>query len=125
MHETFTSGLTRFAATVLLALTTLAVHAENSTDTSNEIEFLLHAIGSSNCSFERNGTAHSAPQAEEHLRMKYNKARKHVATADEFIDKLASESSWTGKPYFIKCQDTEEPSRNWLSTKLTELRSSS
>ena len=113
-----------WVAALALSLTVLTVHAESSAADVSEIEFLLHSIGSSGCTFERNGSVHTAPRAEEHLRMKYRKAREYVASADDFIDKLASESSWTGKPYLIRCADTVEPSRRWLTNKLAELRGS-
>jgi hypothetical protein len=107
------------AAMALATYASIAV-AQNS---DTEIEYLLTAIGSSNCIFIRNGSQHSAEDAESHLRMKYGKTRRHIDDADEFVTKLASESSWTGKPYTLDCPDTEtQTTKIWLLEKLAEYR---
>jgi len=41
----------------------------------------------------RNGKEYTAGRAAEHLRMKYDKARNYISSAEDFIDKLASASS--------------------------------
>ena len=93
--------------------------------TDPEIEYLLTTIGSSQCIFNRNGKDHSSDAAEAHLRMKYGKARRHIADADDFIDRLASESSWTGVAYSIDCQGSEkQTSREWLTKRLSTYRAS-
>jgi hypothetical protein len=93
------------AAFLFTAFATVAVAQNNDA----EIEYLLTSIGSSNCVFIRNGTEHPAASAESHLRMKYEKTRRYIDNAEEFIDKLASESSWTGKPYTLACPGAEAP----------------
>ena len=88
-----------------------------------EIEYLLTAIGSSGCAFVRNGSLHSAPEAEEHLRMKYQRGKRYAPTADTFIERLASKSSISKEPYYIDCPgETREPSGEWLLRKLAEYR---
>jgi hypothetical protein len=88
-----------------------------------EIDYLLTAIGSSDCTFIRNDTRHTAEEAEDHLRMKYGKTKRYIDSAEEFIAKLASESSWTGKPYAMECPDSGmHSSRDWLSSRLTTYR---
>ena len=88
-----------------------------------EIEYLLTSVGNSNCTFVRNGTRHSSESAESHLRMKYGKARRHIDDADEFITKLASESSWTGKPYTLECPGEDMlTTKQWLFERLGEYR---
>ncbi len=104
---------------IILALVALLVWIPASPAMSAEpparIEFLLHAIGQSGCVFTRNGKDHSATEAEDHLRMKYNRTKSRIKTAEAFIDHLASKSSWTGKPYTLRCADGEQtPSREWL-----------
>lgn len=111
-------------STLLITLfVTLTSHAFAADETDPEVEYLLNAVGTSGCVFVRNGKEHAADAAEDHLRMKYNKTRRYIDTADEFIEKLASESSWTGKPYLIACPDAETvPSREWLTSRLSEYR---
>jgi len=109
----------------LLAATALATYASVAVAqySDTEIDYLLTTIGSSNCIFIRNGTRHSAENAESHLRMKYGKARRYIDDADEFVTKLASESSWTGKPYTLDCPDMEtKTTKIWLLEKLAEYR---
>ena len=61
-----------------------------------EIQYLLEFVADSNCDFIRNGTSHESAEAADHLRLKYSRGRKYAGTAEQFIDRLASESSWTG-----------------------------
>jgi hypothetical protein len=55
--------------------------------------------------FIRNGTEHDASEAAAHLRRKLDYAGSKVKTAQQFIDKLATGSSMTGKPYKIRFAD--------------------
>ena len=108
-----------FALIALLAWMPQAVSAADPA----EIEYLLHAIGQSDCVFTRNGKDHTATEAEDHLRMKYSRTKSRIKTAEAFIDRLASESSWTGKPYTMCCaNDQPEPSKQWLYHKLKQYR---
>jgi hypothetical protein len=92
-------------------------------DIEGEIEYLVSAIGASDCTFIRNGKRHSAEDAEDHLRMKYRRGRKYASTSEDFIEYLASASSWTKKPYFIECEGQQAvPTREWLTAYLDEYR---
>jgi hypothetical protein len=55
--------------------------------------------------FIRKGTEHAAPEAAAHLRRKLDYAGKRIQTAEQFIDKLATGSSVSGKPYKIRFAD--------------------
>lgn len=91
-----------------------------------EIEYLLTTVGASGCTFQRNGKAHSAEDAEAHLRMKYKSGNRHASTTEKFIERLASASSWTGKPYFIECPGSEPvKTGDWFMARLLEYRSAS
>lgn len=101
---------------VLCCLGTLSLPAGAS---EAEIEFLLQAIGQSDCTFYRNGKAYSSSDAEAHLRMKYNRTRKRVKTADQFIDRLASKSFLSGNAYSMQCARAETvPTQPWLQRTL-------
>jgi hypothetical protein len=105
---------------MLAALSAVPAHA---TRDDAEIQHLLSTIGNSGCTFVRNGTDHPAQAAEDHLRMKYRHAGSRIGTAEAFIERLASESSWTGQPYLIRCgADQPVPSGDWLSHQLREFR---
>ncbi len=108
--------------TIVLLLLSSAATAEPST-AATEIEHLITAVGESDCTFERNGKSHDAEAAESHLRMKYRRGRRHAATAEKFIERLASKSSMSRKPYLMKCpNEAAVPSGEWLQARLTELR---
>lgn len=110
------------ALVVLLAASSVAV-ASPEVNTESEIEHLLTAIGESGCTFVRNGKTHSAVDAEAHLRMKYRRGKRHATTAENFIERLASKSSMSRKPYTMRCEVTGEVSTNaWLSARLSEYR---
>ena len=92
-------------------------------DQNPEIDFLLSAIGSSECVFVRNGKRHEAKKAEEHLRMKYDRGRRYATSTEAFIERLASKSSMTRKLYMIECPGAEPvPSGVWLMQRLEVLR---
>jgi hypothetical protein len=92
-------------------------------DTEVEIEYLVSAIGASDCAFIRNGKRHDAEAAEEHLRMKYRRGKRYAPTAEKFIERLASASSMSRKPYYIECDGQEAvPSGEWLTAQLHEYR---
>jgi serine/threonine protein phosphatase PrpC len=111
------------ATLTLTCLTGLA--ADGETETQNEIDFLLTAVGDSGCSFLRNGEAHSSSDAEAHLRMKYRRGRRHASTTEQFIERLASGSSISRQPYLILCGDADPvPTYDWLSGRLREYRES-
>jgi len=92
-----------------------------------EITALLSRLQSSNCTFNRNGTWYSAPEAKEHLlkKLEYLEGKSAVQTAEQFIELAASSSSMSGKPYLVRCgASAPEGSKSWLSTQLKAVRSS-
>jgi len=92
-------------------------------DTAGEIGNLLSAVGKSDCAFIRNGRKYSALEAEAHLRLKLRRGQRYATTTEKFIDRLASNSSITRKPYKIEC-DNHQPidSAEWLTAKLKYIR---
>ena len=88
---------------VLCVLLVPAARADDLMD--REIDHLLDAVGSSSCIFVRNGKEYGPEAAKDHLSMKRHRGKKYFSSTEEFIDRLASSSSWTGKPYFIQCGD--------------------
>ena len=105
---------------VVFILLPFSLSASNSEE---EIEFLLNAVGDSGCIFVRNGSHHDSNDAESHLRLKYNNGKRYVSSAESFIERLATKSSWTGEVYTIKCLGKdEEPSAKWLGDALAEYR---
>jgi hypothetical protein len=109
------------ALSIWLALVPSIVQADQ---TEAEIDFLLTTIGHSDCVFVRNGKEYDAEDAEAHLRMKYKRGKRYAPTTEKFIERLASQSSMSKKPYFIECaNDGRVPSGQWLTNLLNEYRS--
>ncbi|HSD69158.1 MAG TPA: DUF5329 family protein [Woeseiaceae bacterium] len=87
-----------------------------------EIDFLLESVAASDCIYIRNGKEHSGAAARDHLQMKRERGRKYYDTTEEFIERIASKSSWSGKPYRIRCGDTEEDAGAWFNRALESYR---
>src|SRR5271165_4453461 len=95
-----------FAFTAILTLNTmLAARAAAPLVAEVEINHLLGLIEESGCEFFRNGTWYDATRAQAHLRAKYDAlvANNQIKTAEDFIEKAASNSSISGRPYQIRC----------------------
>ena len=105
---------------ILLAITAATAWAGDRTDA--EVQYLLSYVESSGCTFHRNGSDHDSADAADHLRLKYSRGGKYVNNADQFIDRLASESSWTGKTYTVTCDGQTQPSGEWLHRALDDYR---
>ena len=90
-----------------------------------EIAALLAAVGSSGCTFIRNDEPGTASAARAHLERKYRYARKKLESAEDFIERVASKSSRSGRPYLVECPgEPQQPTREWLFDRLAEIRSS-
>jgi hypothetical protein len=91
-------------------------------ETDTEIDYLLEFVATSDCVFVRNGDEHDAADAADHLRLKYNRGKRSVGSAENFIDRLATQSSWSGEPYRIICDGASQPSAQWLYRALADYR---
>jgi hypothetical protein len=73
--------------------------------------------------FIRNGSDHTAAEAAAHLQRKLAAAHGRITTAEQFIDVLATRSSWTGIAYRVRFADGREvESAVWLRQLLQEIR---
>ncbi len=89
---------------------------------AREIDYLLTFVAESGCIFVRNDKEHDSADAADHLRLKYSRGSRYVNSAEQFIDRLASESSWSGKPYTVTCDGRTEPAGAWLHRALADYR---
>ena len=105
---------------VLIAGFIARVHAEADADT--EIRALIQAVAESECEFNRNGSLYSAETAAAHLELKYSKGKRYAESAEAFIERLASKSSWSGKPYQMICDGQTQPTGDWLTATLQDIR---
>jgi len=79
-------------------------------------------VEASGCEFIRNGDRRDSVAAANHLRLKYRRGQRYADTAEHFIDRLETKSSWSGKPYLIECEGQSEASGKWLYSRLLKLR---
>lgn len=118
-----TSGF-RFLAAAVLAFAGVA-SAAPAPQAQREINALITGLGASGCQFERNGSWYDAKKAQAHLQQKYDYLRKRdmADTAELFIERAATESSMSGKPYHVRCAGhAVEPSAQWFKHRLQALR---
>ena len=111
------------ASTVMFAVSQGAVATD--APAQREIDHLLEFVGTSPCVFVRNGTEYPADKAREHLASKYQFAGGRIATAEDFIKYLATQSSVSGERYHVKCGKTDALSGAWLTEELMRFRKTS
>jgi hypothetical protein len=112
-----------FSLGMLLCLP-FVVQAAPSEKTKAEITGLMNNLAQSGCQFQRNGDWYDAMQARAHLQRKYEYLLKKgmVDSSEQFIQRAASKSSVSGKPYRVKCGPLELDSAVWFGTQLQRLR---
>ena len=88
-----------------------------------KIEALIKQVANlKDAKFVRNGSAYNADSAATFLRRKWEANESEVKTARDFIDKVASFSGNSGKPYLIRFKDGGEiKSRDFLLAQLKKL----
>ena len=100
------------------------VRAQNLPNSEKQkIETLIKQVANlKDAKFVRNGSAYNADSAAVFLRRKWQANESEVKTAQDFIDKVASFSATSGKPYLIRFKDgSESQSRDFLLTQLKKL----
>lgn len=106
-----------FSVLLLICAAALAARSEQA-----RIDALLASIEGSGCKFERNGTLYSAAEGASHLRMKLDSAGDRVQTAAQFIERVGTSSSQSGRAYRVLCDgQPAQASRQWLQRRLEEL----
>lgn len=96
----------RYAGAILLAASLHgAAAAAPEAKARAEIAHLLDYVATPGCQFYRNGSWHEGAEARAHLKKKYDYLLKRdlVTNAESFIERAATESSMSGKPYQVKC----------------------
>ena len=112
-----------FLAAMSVSLATFA--AQPAEPPKAEVEQLLTRLAASGCQFQRNGAWHNAGEARAHLEKKFQYLlEKHPqSSSEDFIVLAATKSSFSGKPYLVKCADQREVlSADWMAAQLKQLR---
>jgi len=110
--------------TVAVALSLSANAAELPAVEAVKIEALIAAVeGMADAVFIRNGRAYDSAVAAEFLRRKWQAQALHVVSVEDFIEKVASVSSTTGRPYLMVFVDGREiPCSSFLREELARLQ---
>lgn len=94
---------------ILFGTITRLVADENPKSEKEKIEGLIeHIANLQDAKFVRNGAEYDAKTAAKFLRGKWESNASEIKTAADFIEKAASVSSTTGKPYLIRFKDGKE-----------------
>lgn len=107
---------------VMALFLTLPAFAKLNAYQEARINSMLDALGQKkDLIFVRNGDAHTCEEAVSHLRLKLGNTRNRIDTAEQFIDKVASSSSITGKPYIVRIPGrSDENAQPYLHTLIAE-----
>lgn len=115
------------ACLLALSISTVAVGAPTAAPVRAEIDALLAKLRASGCEFGRNGSWYSGAEASAHLlrKLEYVEGKVSLQSAEEFIEVVASSSSFSGVPYQVRCGSSPPVgSRQWLTRELGAVRSS-
>ena len=109
-------------ASTFLAAGALAASAPPVTEAA-KIDALIRVVeGRSDLQFLRNDNAYSAREAGLHLRTKLAFAGSQIKTVDDFIDRIGTGSSTTGRPYMVRFIDGKLiPSAEFLRGELKRI----
>jgi hypothetical protein len=108
-----------FAFTLLL----LAIPAFSASPepVAQTVDALIKTVEKSDLKFVRNGDEHTAKEAAEHMRRKYDHFKKEIKTPEDFVNKCASKSELSGKPYTVKKPDgSTEKCDVWMRSLLEQ-----
>lgn len=100
------------------------LYAENGKSASfpSDLELLFTKLEACQCSFIRNGSEHSPKEAIEHMRLKLKNSGGRIQTIPNFIQYIATKSSFTGYTYKIRFKNREEiEAAPWLMERAKEM----
>lgn len=115
----------RLVATLLLLCCAAAAAQQTTAASKEEIAYLFQRLEQSGCQFYRNGSWHSGQKAAKHLQKKYVYllAKELVPTTAVFIERAATKSSISGKPYRVRCTNhVAVDSGAWFTQELVRWR---
>lgn len=80
----------------------------------DEIAHLIDFVRHSPCTFIRNGSAFTGGEAADHIQEKYEHFKSEIDTVEDFIDRAASKSILSGKPYEVRCDGKTITAADWI-----------
>ena len=118
-----TAGIVVCVWMLALASTSSAIAQSAPISEKQKIEALIAGIGRlQDAKIVRNGWSYDPSTAVRFLHGKWAANESEIKTARDFIDKVASFSGTSGKPYLIRFKDGRElPSREFLLAELKKI----
>jgi hypothetical protein len=112
----------QFAALAVALLAGAMAAAPPQTEAEKIEALIKHVESLADAKFIRNGVEYDSKTAGQFLRGKWNANESSIKTAQDFIEKIATQSSTTGRPYLIKLKDGREvKSGEYLTAELKKL----
>jgi hypothetical protein len=88
----------------------------------DEISFLLSSLATEDCTFIRNDISYSSKEFEQHLRSKLSANEELISSAEDYIEKIATRSAVSGKPYVAVCSGELKITKEWFAELLEAYR---
>ncbi|MEN8763156.1 MAG: DUF5329 family protein [Thiogranum sp.] len=108
---------------VLFLLTPGLLRGEQIDIVDKTVLHLIDHVAGSGLTFIRNNDRYTSAEAAEHMNKKYRHFREDIKTAEDFIERCASRSLLSGKPYFvINAQGEQVRTSEWLLAELADYR---
>ncbi len=109
---------------VLLTFALFPLYSLGQVDSMNEeIDYLISSVGKGGCTFVRNGNKYTGKDARAHLKSKRRRNSHIIDSTEEFIEKIASQSATSGKPYLIRCKgENQRNAGEWFTALLLQSR---
>ena len=109
---------------VLFLLLPCLLRGEQIDSVDSTVRHLIRHVSESGLIFIRNAEKHTSMQAAEHMNKKYRHFRQDIETAEDFIERCASRSLLSGKPYLVINEQGEQiRTSKWLKAELLNYRS--
>ncbi len=102
------------AIAIALMLLVLATPTARADPLADEIAHLIDFVRHSSCTFIRNGSEYSGPEAAEHIQAKYEHFKDEIRTVEDFVARAASKSLMSGKPYQVRCDGKTIAAADWI-----------
>ncbi|MDQ0022451.1 hypothetical protein J2X90_000229 [Variovorax paradoxus] len=123
MPSSFRLFRTTLFALLLAAVAALAQATPSASEQKLIDTLILRVSNMKTMTFMRNGDEHNAADAAKHMQAKFDHFKDEILTAEDFIDRCASRSEMTGKPYQVKMPNgAVRDAKEFLTAELRTLR---
>ncbi|MGJ3703316.1 DUF5329 family protein [Variovorax sp. AFSI2.2] len=123
MPSSFRLFRTALFAILLAAVAALAQATPSASEQKLIDTLILRVSNMKTMTFMRNGDEHNAADAAKHMQAKFDHFKDEIVTAEDFIDRCASRSEITGKPYQVKMPNgAVRDAKEFLTAELRTLR---